>query len=332
MVTDEAKVILTVIYVVTMVVAFAGNTLLIYFVWKKPEVRSMTSSMFVNMAVADLLITLVVMPFSVIHLHNGGKWLIVHDLAGEITCRGFYFVAMVTAASSILCLAFMAYDRYTAILHPFRPLQCIRKAKYAAPIIWILSMLLMSIILVISDFYPLEDFCGFNFDILGKESTTVRGGIFVYLFVVQYFLPLSVTSILYAKTAHKLWFRQVPGNYLSQNQRQQEIAKRKVVRMLVIVVAVFAVCWLPTQFFQLYQVIKETQPLPPFAMYLCYWLGHGNSAINPWLYISLSSRLRLAFIGMVKKKFSRPAGRVRLKKTAATTNLLTHGTQVESSV
>ena len=207
MVTDEAKVILTVIYVVTMVVAFAGNTLLIYFVWKKPEVRSMTSSMFVNMAVADLLITLIVMPFSVIHLHNGGKWLIVHDLAGEITCRGFYFVAMVTAVSSILCLAFMAYDRYTAILHPFRPLQCIRKAKYAAPIIWILSMLLMSIILVISDFDPLEDFCGFNFDILGKESTTVRGGIFVYLFVVQYFLPLSVTSILYAKTAHKLWFR-----------------------------------------------------------------------------------------------------------------------------
>ena len=66
----------------------------------------MSSSMFVNMAVADLLITLVVMPFSVIHLHNGGKWLIVDDLAGEITCRGFYFVGAVTAVSSILCLAF----------------------------------------------------------------------------------------------------------------------------------------------------------------------------------------------------------------------------------
>lgn len=332
MVTDETTAILTVIYVVTMVIAFAGNTLLIYFVWKKPEVRSMTSSMFVNMAVADLLMTLVVMPYSIIHLHNGGKWLIVHNVAGEISCRGFYFVAMVTAASSILCLAFMAYDRYTAILYPFRPLQCIRKAKYAAPIIWTLSMLLMSIILIIAHFNPERDICGWNFDILGKESNTFRGGIFVYLFAVQYFLPLIVTSILYARTAHKLWCRQVPGNYLSQNQRQQEIAKRKVVRMLVIVVAVFAVCWLPTQFFQLYQVIKDPPPLPPFAMYLCYWLGHGNSAINPWLYVFLSSRLRLAFIRMVKKKFSRPAGRVPLKKTAATTNLLTSGTQVESSV
>ena len=68
-------------------------------------------------------------------------------------------------------------------------------------------MLLMSVTLIISDFDPLQDFCGFNFDILRKESTTIRGGIFVYLFVVQYFLPLSVTSILYAKTAHKLWFR-----------------------------------------------------------------------------------------------------------------------------
>lgn len=307
MVTDEAKVILTVIYVLTMVVSFAGNTLLIYLVRKKQEVRSMTSSMFVNMAVADLLLTLVVMPFSIIHLHNGGKWLIVHHLAGEITCRGIYFVAMVTEASSILCLAFMAYDKYTAMMYPFRFLQCIRKAKYAVPIIWTLSMLLMSISLIIADFSPEWNICGWNFGILGKERSTIfRRGILVYLFVVQYFLPLIVTSILYARIAHKLWFRQVPGNYLPQNQRQQEIAKRKVVRMLVIVVVVFAVCWLPTQFFQLYQVSSEPQPLPSFAMYLCFWLGHGNSAINPWLYVLLSSKFRLAFIRMVKKKFSRP--------------------------
>lgn len=45
-------------------------------------------------------------------------------------------------------------------------------------------MLLMFIIFIILDFDLLEDFCGFNFDILGKESIIVCGGIFVYLFVV----------------------------------------------------------------------------------------------------------------------------------------------------
>ena len=45
----------TVLYAFTMLAAIVGNSLLIYIVWKKPEVRSLTSSMFVNMAIADLL-------------------------------------------------------------------------------------------------------------------------------------------------------------------------------------------------------------------------------------------------------------------------------------
>ena len=45
----------TVLYAFTMPAAIVGNSLLIYIVWKKPEVRSLTSSMFVNMAIADLL-------------------------------------------------------------------------------------------------------------------------------------------------------------------------------------------------------------------------------------------------------------------------------------
>ena len=45
----------TVLYAFTMLAAIVGNSLLIYIVWKKPEVRSLTSSMFINMAIADLL-------------------------------------------------------------------------------------------------------------------------------------------------------------------------------------------------------------------------------------------------------------------------------------
>ena len=59
---DTEWIVMTVIYAITMLVAFAGNSFLIYIVWKKPEVRSLTSFIFVNMAIADLLVTLVVMP------------------------------------------------------------------------------------------------------------------------------------------------------------------------------------------------------------------------------------------------------------------------------
>ena len=44
----ETEWIITVLYAITMLVAFAGNSFLIYIVWKKPEVRSLTSFMFVD--------------------------------------------------------------------------------------------------------------------------------------------------------------------------------------------------------------------------------------------------------------------------------------------
>ena len=71
---DTEWIVITVLYAITMLVAFAGNSFLIYIVWKKPEVRSLTSFMFVNMAIADLLVTLIVMPWSISTIYTGGLW------------------------------------------------------------------------------------------------------------------------------------------------------------------------------------------------------------------------------------------------------------------
>ena len=86
---STANIILTVLYVITMVVSLIGNALLIYIVWKKPEVRSLTSFMFVNMAVADLLVTLVVIPYTISDFYTMGVWPLT-GLIGEITCNWFY--------------------------------------------------------------------------------------------------------------------------------------------------------------------------------------------------------------------------------------------------
>ena len=96
------ELIFTMMYAITMLVALVGNTLLIYIVWKKPEVRSLTSFMFVNIAAADLMVTLIMMPWSIAHRFTGGIWLIKGTL-GEITCRGIFFIAQVTVMASILC-------------------------------------------------------------------------------------------------------------------------------------------------------------------------------------------------------------------------------------
>ena len=127
------------------------------------------------------------------------------------------------------------------------------------------------------------------------------------------------------KAARKLWFKQAPGNHLmEEQQRRQLVTKRKVVRMLVIIVVVFATCWLPAQVLHLFWVATTfRENLPEIVMYLVFWVAHANSAINPWLYIALSTKIRLAFNRMVTVRKSHPAFRKSTQRTSHSTKATT---------
>ena len=287
---SETNVILfTVLYAITMIVSWVGNTGLIYIVWKKPEVRSLTSFMFVNMAVADLLVTLVMMPYSIAFLYTEANWPI-KGAFGDFTCRAVMFSTYVTVMASILSLTFIAVDRFYAIILPCRRRVWFRKAKILTPLIWLLSMVLMSIIPVTYRLSRAGIYCGLNFEIWGDEAAGIRG-VLLYLFAIAYLIPLCVITILYVKTIQKLWFHQKDGENTVQAQRRQRLRNRKVVRALVMVVVIFALCWLPTHAYHIFLAITEWGNAPLLAIYFCYWFGHANSAINPWLYISFNRQM-----------------------------------------
>ena len=293
-------VILTVMYAMTMLAALLGNTILIYIVWKRPALQSLTSFMFVNMAIADLMVTVFMMPVSISDLNSDFKWMIP-GLLGEITCRAIPFITHTTVMASVLCLTVMAIDRFYAFIFPLMGgTPWFRKSKYITPLIWIVSMVLMSIVPLYYKFFEKTSQCA-NYGFY--PAGNIRG-FMLYLFIVTYFVPLVVISILYGKTAHAIWFRHVPGNELNENQQhRQEISKKRAVRMLIIIVITFAICWLPGQALTLFwAVTRFTIDLPDILMYLAFWLGHANSAINPWLYIALSTNIRSAFMQMLGRK------------------------------
>ena len=309
--SSAENIVFTVMYIITMLVSLVGNILLLYIVWKKPDVRSLTSFMFVNMAVADLLVTLVVIPYTVSDSYVHGVWPMT-GLIGQIACKTVIYIAFFTISASILCLTFMAVDRFYAVIYPFRRLLWFRKPKVLTPVVWFLSMAFMSIVpvFVVLQSYPenSEYVCIADFNILGDKSRAIRG-VYTYFFVINYLLPVSIISILYTITVRRLWFHEAPGEDLSQNRQRQKQTKRKFVRMLVIVFTAFALCWLPGQVFQLYLAVS-TKDLPVVAT-ACYWFGHNNSAINPWLYISLNRKMYNAFSRMIGNKLQLAKGSLK---------------------
>ena len=314
-------IILTVLYAITMLVAFAGNGFLIYIVWKKPEVRSLTSFMFVNMAIADLLVALIVMPWSIAHIYTDGLWKIP-GVFGEVMCKGVVYTGYATLTASILCLTFMAIDRYYAIVHPLRRYLWFRKPKLTVPFIWIFSLASMSIFPAIQTVKETNErpVCSQSVYILGDPQKATRG-LFLHLVVLNYLIPLGVIAFLYTITAWRLWFHVAPGNHhMTGNREQQETTKKRVVRMLIIVTCAFSLCWLPAHVVHMIYVMKSWNidvQLQDIVSRGCFWLGHANSAINPWLYIFLSSKISTVFIKMVSRKSTQSPSSVSVKTSNA---------------
>ncbi|KAG8260036.1 neuropeptide Y receptor activity protein, partial [Homalodisca vitripennis] len=107
------------------------------------------------------------------------------------------------------------------------------------------------------------------------------------LFFVQYFTPLCVISCVYVRMALRLWGSRAPGN--AQDSRDANLMKnkKKVIKMLVIVVALFGLCWLPLQ---TYNVLQDVFPEINKYRYInviwfcCDWLAMSNSCYNPFIY------------------------------------------------
>ena len=295
--TDHDTIVLslTILYVITMIVALAGNTLLIYIVFRKPGTRNLTSFLFVNMAVADLMVAVFQMPVSITHFYVFES----SELIGTFNCKVLYYAVYVSTIASIFCLTVMAFDRYFAVVHPFRRSIWFRKPKIITPIIWISSMALMSIV-------PFA----FKLD-QGKCRIEISLILpfYAYFFAVGFLLPLAVISVLYTLVARKLWFYEVPvDRNVNDEQREQEIPKKKVIRMLIIIVVVFAVCWLPVHVYQMDEGVsigvrgRGAMWDPYIIIYICYWFSQANSAINPWLYIGLNGKMKTAFKNMIRCK------------------------------
>ena len=77
----------------------------------------------------------------------------------------------------------------------------------------------------------------------------------IVLMILQYAIPLMIISFAYTRMGIKLWLTHTPGNAHDQRDERILINKKKFIKMLSLVVALFCICWLPYHTFYMLPII-----------------------------------------------------------------------------
>ena len=135
-----------------------------------------------------------------------------------------------------------------------------------------------------------------------------------------YVVPLLVIVVSYVLVGHRIWKRQILGSHPSdeveRQARQLQQTKLRALRMVAIVVAAFALAWLPLYVtfmrLKLFYVFPNSM-IPseteiswlPTVIPIAQWMSSANSCVNPFLYHFLDPRFRYRFKQLLSCCFHR---------------------------
>ncbi|XP_016308872.1 probable G-protein coupled receptor 83 [Sinocyclocheilus anshuiensis] len=295
------RALLVVAYSVIIIISLFGNVVVCHVVIKNKRMHSVTSLFIMNLAIADILITLLNTPFTLVRFVYS-TWMF-----GKAMCHVSRFAQYCSVHVSVLTLVAIAIDRHQA---------------YQADLL--------------KELDEGEELNSDNIEELRrtadlslratKETARAIGNnrvrmvclpsfphpsdlFWKYLdlatFVLLYVLPLAIISSSYLVVAKKVWFRNAVGDVTLAQSATHRRRKKTTLKMLIAVVAVFAVCWFPLNCYIVLlssKVIQANNAL----YFIFHWLAMSSTCYNPFIYCWLNHSFRaelraLPLIGRIAK-------------------------------
>ncbi|XP_039975060.1 histamine receptor H2a isoform X2 [Xiphias gladius] len=313
-----SKVMLGVILSLIILLTVGGNVLVCLAVCASRRLRCLTNCFIVSLAVTDLLLGLLVLPFSAL-LQLNNEWPL-----GPFFCNFYISMDVMLCTASILTLLAISVDRYLAVTMPLR---------YASLVLpWRVAVAMASVwtVSVAVSFLPIQ--MGWN----TVNGTVQNNGPWAterqcrfelnrpYVLtdsLLTFYLPLMAMCWTYlrilriARTQAKRIVSARPTCVNSYNCRNNPstgttvvpsvtavaLREHKATVTLAAVIGAFVVCWLP--YFILFTVLglkehPDPSTVPEFPIVL--WLGYANSALNPILYGALNRDFRSAYAHLLR--------------------------------
>ncbi|KFP89964.1 D(3) dopamine receptor [Apaloderma vittatum] len=175
-------------YCILILAIIFGNVLVCLAVLRERTLQTTTNYLVVSLAVADLLVATLVMPWGVYLEVTGGVWTF-----SRVCCDIFVTMDVMMCTASILNLCAISIDRYTAVVKPVQyqystgQSSC-RRVSLMIVIVWMLAFAVSCPLLF-----------GFNTTADPSVCSISNPSFIIYSSLVSFYLPFMVTLLLYVR-------------------------------------------------------------------------------------------------------------------------------------
>ncbi|ESO87745.1 hypothetical protein LOTGIDRAFT_127250 [Lottia gigantea] len=275
-----------ILYVIVIVFGFIGNLLVVIVIGRYKQLHTVTNIFIVNLALADIALCLFNLPFQ-LHYQIKDYWSF-----GRVLCHVINPTFGVPVFVSSLSILAIAVDRFILIVYPFKPRMTNFQAMVLVVIITVVTIVLAIPLMVFTELDVINEPAIQLFKVYCVEKWHIRSKRIyaVTVFILQFVIPLILTTIFYSLICIVLKNRPIKKHETRRNRRTNKI--------LISVVLTFTLCWLPWNIFSLFtEFVPNGIPIKYFRLtdLLIKIFAMSSACINPFLYGWLNDSFRKEF-------------------------------------
>ena len=297
------------LYCVLLLFSVLGNSLVIAIIKRSKRMITITNYLIANMAVSDILITVLAVPRKITEILLGPRRWLIDGLLGSVLCKSVFFFQDITIGVSILSLSAIAIDRYRGIVFPLREQfgKPAKLCKIIIPAIWLISMGLQAVYfyifrIVTDDNKP---YCAINWAPKFDEKKS-QGAQFIVTFVCLIAIPACIVTLLYSAVILNLKRSrhtrdQGPSRYMNSERLRDD---KKVVRMIIAILVAFIICVMPINVYGVLFYFVWDWKIPcgmeNFG-FSAFFILYSNASINPCIYFTFNQKYRQGLLTILKR-------------------------------
>uniref|UniRef100_A0A0K0FH54 Prolactin-releasing peptide receptor (inferred by orthology to a human protein) n=1 Tax=Strongyloides venezuelensis TaxID=75913 RepID=A0A0K0FH54_STRVS len=291
------RVIYLCIYLSIFIVAVSGNSLVVYVVMTKKSMQTVTNIFITNLAISDLLVNFTSLWLTPLYTFLG-RW-----IWGGWLCYGLPLFQGTSIFISTLTLMAIALDRYFVICrHGAVKINAndhisMHMCIGIITVIWAFSLLLVMPYALHMRLTYIKKPCEFWVCLEAWAMEDLKSAYGLIVMILQFIVPFIIIGQSYIK----IWkFLNNRKSLVTERESEVETQRKKhLLRMLIIMVVLFAICWFP---FNLLNIIRDLrlddsikQYFPPLFL-TSHVISMTATCWNPIVYAWMNESFRREFI------------------------------------